>query len=67
MVAGLGFSGVVSPETLSFWNQTLKEVYSGDEGQKKLRMALTNLMERDSLLCRLRDVRCPVYWLQVRI
>ncbi|KAJ5438375.1 Alpha/Beta hydrolase protein [Penicillium daleae] len=64
MVAGLGFSGVVSPETLSFWNQTLKEVYSGDEGQKKLRMALTNLMERNSLLCRLRDVRCPVYWLQ---
>ena len=64
MVANLGFSGTVSQETLSFWDQTVKDVYSGDEGRRKLRMALVNLMERDGLLCRLRDIKCPVYWLQ---
>lgn len=66
MVASLGFSGSVSQETLSFWDQTLKDVYRGDEGRRKLRMALLCLMERDGLLFRLRDIRCPVYWLQVR-
>lgn len=64
MVAGLGFSGTVSPEILSFWDKTVKEVYSGEEGRKKLRMATLNLMERDGLLRRLSDVKCPVYWLQ---
>lgn len=67
MVAQLGFSGTVPQDKLAFWDQTLKEVYSGDEGRKKLRMALANLMERDGLLTRLRDVKCPVYWLQVSL
>ncbi len=57
MVTGLGFSGTVGAETLSFWDQTLKEVYCGDEGRKKLRMALVNLMHRDGLLSRLRDIK----------
>ncbi|KAI9902358.1 hypothetical protein N3K66_001710 [Trichothecium roseum] len=63
MVARLGFSGSVPAETLAFWDATLKEVYSGDEGRRKLRLALLNLLERDGLLARTRDVRCPVYWL----
>ncbi|GJN71885.1 hydrolase [Purpureocillium lilacinum] len=63
MVAKLGFSSTVTAETLSFWDETLKAVYSGDEGRKKLRMALINLLERDGLLLRLRDIKCPVYWL----
>lgn len=65
MVAQLGFSGTVAPEILSFWDETLKKVYSGDEGRRKLRMALVCLLERDGLLFRLRDVKCPVHWLQV--
>ncbi|GAB0134358.1 hypothetical protein EsDP_00002735 [Epichloe bromicola] len=64
MVAQLGFSGTVPPETLSFWDATLKAVYAGDEGRRKLRMSLACLLERDGLLLRLRDVKCPVYWLQ---
>ncbi|KFG82001.1 putative alpha/beta hydrolase [Metarhizium anisopliae] len=64
MVAQLGFSGTVAPEILSFWDETLKKVYSGDEGRRKLRMALVCLLERDGLLFRLRDVKCPVHWLQ---
>lgn len=64
MVAQLGFSGTVTPEVLSFWDATVKDVYSGEVGRKKLRMALANLMTRDGLLLRLADVRCPVYWLQ---
>ncbi|KAH6662393.1 hydrolase [Plectosphaerella plurivora] len=63
MVASLGFSGTVAPETLAFWDQTLQEVYKGDEGRRKLRMALTCLLERDGLLLRLRDIKCPVHWL----
>jgi hypothetical protein len=65
MVANLGFSGTVSPQTLAFWDATVKVVYLGDDGRKKLRMALINLIERDGLLLRLRDISCPVYWLQV--
>lgn len=65
MVANLGFSSTVSKETLSFWDDTLKEVYRGDDGRKKLRMALINLLERDGLLSRLQDIKCPVYWLHV--
>lgn len=63
MVASLGFSGTVSQEILSFWDQTLKEVYSGEAGRRKLRMALLNLLERDGLLLRLADIECPVHWL----
>ncbi|KAK4222909.1 1H-3-hydroxy-4-oxoquinaldine 2,4-dioxygenase-like protein [Podospora fimiseda] len=66
MVASLGFdSGEGVPEeTLKFWDETLKEVYKGDEGRKKVRMALICLLERDGLLLRLGDIKCPVYWLQ---
>ncbi|KAL8371690.1 hypothetical protein RB595_001477 [Gaeumannomyces hyphopodioides] len=64
MVGSLGFSGTVPPETLEFWTKTLKSVYSGDEGRRKLKGALANLLSRDGLLLRLRDIKCPVYWLQ---
>ncbi|CAI6080391.1 hypothetical protein V2G26_011974 [Clonostachys chloroleuca] len=63
-VSMLGFSGAASPETLAFWNETIKSVYSGDNGRKKVRMATLNLCHRDGLLTRLGDVKCPVYWLQ---
>ncbi|KAG5983497.1 hypothetical protein E4U55_008019 [Claviceps digitariae] len=64
MVCQLGFAGTVSPETLSLCDAALKAVYCGDEGRRKLRMALACLLERDGLLFRLRDIKCPVYWLQ---
>ena len=67
MVGSLGFSGTVSAETLAFWDETVKEVYSGEEGRRRLRMAVICLLERDGLLLRLRDVKCPVYWLHVSI
>ncbi|KAK3312179.1 putative alpha/beta hydrolase [Apodospora peruviana] len=64
MVAGLGFGGAVSKETVTFWHETVRDVYSGDEGRRKVRMALVCLLERDGLLFRLGDIKCPVYWLQ---
>ncbi|PGH03998.1 hypothetical protein AJ79_07231 [Helicocarpus griseus UAMH5409] len=64
MVAGLGFGERVGPEMVEFWKRTVKEVYSGDEGRRKVRMAVACLVGRDGLLMRVRDVRCPVYWLQ---
>lgn len=66
MVASLGFSGQVSAETVEFWKATVRDVYKGDEGRRKVRMAAINLLERDGLLLRLGDIKCPVYWLQVR-
>ncbi|KAL5906835.1 hypothetical protein ACKVV1_011238 [Pyricularia oryzae] len=63
-VGSLGFSGAVGAETLQFWSDTLRSVYRGDGGRRMLKMALVNLVERDGLLWRLRDVVCPVYWLQ---
>ena len=66
MVGSIGFGGGVTPQTIQFWTDTLKSVYKGDEGRKKAKMALGCLLERDGLLLRLRDIICPVYWLQVR-
>jgi hypothetical protein len=65
MVATLGFGNGVSAETVEFWKNTVREVYKGDEGRWKARMAAICLLERDGLLLRLGDVKCPVYWLQV--
>ena len=65
MVVNLGFSGTVPAETEASWDKRLQEVYAGDLGRKKLRMALINLLERDGLLLRQRDITCPVFWLQV--
>lgn len=65
MVGSVGFGDHGTLETLAFWTKTLQEVYKGEEGRKKAKMALTNLLTRDGLLLRLRDVKCPVHWLQV--
>lgn len=65
LVGGIGFGSAATETKSAFWTQTLKEVYKGDEGRKKVRMALNCLLERDGLLLRIRDIKCPVYWLQV--
>jgi hypothetical protein len=65
MVGGIGFGSSPAPEVTAFWTETLKIVYRGDEGRKKLKIALVNLLERDGLLLRVRDIKCPVVWLQV--
>ncbi|KAK3319467.1 Alpha/Beta hydrolase protein [Cercophora scortea] len=63
MVGSLGFGTGATPEVIQFWTDTLKSIYTGDEGRKKLKMALACLLERDGLLLRVRDITCPVYWL----
>lgn len=65
LVGGIGFGAAATETRSAFWTQTLKEVYKGDEGRKKVRMALNCLLERDGLLLRIGDIKCPVYWLQV--
>ncbi|KAK4165535.1 Alpha/Beta hydrolase protein [Cladorrhinum sp. PSN259] len=64
MVATLGFGDKGTPEMTTFWTEALKAIYKGDEGRKKLKMALACLLTRDGLLMRVRDILCPVYWLQ---
>ncbi|KAK3381790.1 Alpha/Beta hydrolase protein [Podospora didyma] len=64
MVGSLGFGAGATAEVIGFWTQTLKAVYKGDEGRKKVKVALACLLERDGLLLRIRDITCPVYWLQ---
>lgn len=64
MVAGIGFGGKVPQEEEEFWKKTVAEVYKGDEGRRKARGALACLLERDGLMLRIQDVKCPVHWLQ---
>ncbi|KAK1144607.1 hypothetical protein N8T08_004910 [Aspergillus melleus] len=64
MVGSFGFGAAATTQSSEFWTKTLKEVYKGDEGRRKARMAVLCLLERDGLLLRLRDIQCPVYWLQ---
>lgn len=64
MVAGVGFGEHGTPELVAFWTSVLQDVYRGNEGRKKAKMAVTNLITRDGLLARLRDVKCSVSWLQ---
>lgn len=67
MVGSLGFGTGVTPEVVGYWKNALKDIYKGDEGRKKVRMAVMCLLERDGLLLRLGDIKCPVYWLQVSL
>ncbi|KAI0836040.1 putative alpha/beta hydrolase [Hypoxylon sp. FL0890] len=63
-VLGLGLGSAATPATLDFWTDSIRRVYSGDQGRKKLRMAVICLAERDGLLLRLGDVKCPIHWYQ---
>ncbi|KAL3456422.1 Alpha/Beta hydrolase protein [Aspergillus heterothallicus] len=64
LVGSVGFGAFATEERVDFWVKTLQEVYRGDEGRRKVRMALNCLLERDGLLMRLGDIKCPVFWLQ---
>jgi len=66
MIGSVGFGAEVKAETLQFWKNALKDIYKGDEGRKKVRMAVINLLSRDGLLLRLGSIVAPVTWLQVR-
>lgn len=66
-VPALAFGDSSTPEELQFWFDTWRKLYSGDEGRKKARSAVSCLVERDGLLSRLPDVKCPVHWLHVSI
>ncbi|OTB18053.1 hypothetical protein K445DRAFT_315814 [Daldinia sp. EC12] len=62
-VIGLGFGSAGTPQVLEFWTETLRHVYSGNEGRQKLRMAAICLASRDGLQLRIGDIKCPVHWL----
>ncbi|KAI1137685.1 putative alpha/beta hydrolase [Hypoxylon sp. FL0543] len=63
-VLGLGLGAAATPAALEYWTGSLRRVYSGDQGRKKLRMAVIALAERDGLLLRLGDIKCPIHWYQ---
>lgn len=65
MVGSVGFGDHGTPDITAYWTNVLQKVYRGEEGRKKARLALLNLIARDGLLLRLGDVQCPVHWLQV--
>lgn len=60
-VIGIGYA---SAESAPVSVEDMKQVYRGDAGRKKVRMAALCLVTRDGLLLRLGDVKCPVFWLQ---
>ncbi|KAI0013157.1 putative alpha/beta hydrolase [Xylariaceae sp. FL0662B] len=61
---GLGLGASATPSISETWTKIIKEVYSGDEGRRKLRSSAICLAERDGLLLRIGDIKCPVHWLQ---
>ncbi|RYO94661.1 hypothetical protein DL766_002887 [Monosporascus sp. MC13-8B] len=63
-VISLGFGASATPSITASWAKILKSVYSGDEGRRKLKSSAICLAERDGLLLRIGDIRCPVHWLQ---
>lgn len=50
VVTGLG-QFVTTKET-EFWKKTIKDIYNGDKGRKKIRMSVICLLGRDGLLLR---------------
>jgi pimeloyl-ACP methyl ester carboxylesterase len=58
-----GFGEGIDQQTVDFWNEEMKRNYSGDAGRKRLKEVTINLRDRDGLLSRLYEVRCPVLWM----
>jgi hypothetical protein len=64
---GMGFGLDGFKENREYWEKHIKINYKGDDGRRRLRMALINLKDRDGLLGRVSDILCPVLWLQVSL
>ncbi|GAM84540.1 hypothetical protein ANO11243_025360 [Dothideomycetidae sp. 11243] len=58
-----GFGKDCPQEVRSFWIRETQANYTGNDGRLRARIAAINLRDRDGLLARLSDVRCPVLWL----
>ncbi|KAI1207695.1 putative alpha/beta hydrolase [Annulohypoxylon truncatum] len=63
-VLGLALGSASTPAIAEFWSKSIQRVYAGDHGRRKLRMATINVAERDGLLLRIGDIKCPVHWYQ---
>ncbi|KAF2737614.1 alpha/beta hydrolase fold family protein [Polyplosphaeria fusca] len=59
----IGFGKECAQDVRAFWRAEIAKNYQGDEGRRRIRMAAINLRDRDGLLNRLADVRCPVLWM----
>lgn len=63
-ILGISFGSKLDEEAKSTFSASMKKVYSGEAGKKKLRQAVINLRERDGLHGRLGEIKAPVLWLQ---
>jgi pimeloyl-ACP methyl ester carboxylesterase len=61
----IGYGKDLGASLRSFWEETIKTTYQGDEGKRRICMAAINLASRDGLYERLPYVKCPVIWLHV--
>lgn len=61
----IGYGKDLDTSLRSFWEETIKNTYQGDEGKRRICMAAINLASRDGLYARLPYVKCPVLWLHV--
>lgn len=61
----IGHGKDVDAFTRSFWEETIRNTYQGEEGKKRICMAAINLVSRDGLYARLPYIKCPVLWLHV--
>ncbi|CRG88732.1 Quinic acid utilization activator [Talaromyces islandicus] len=59
----IGYGKDLGASLRSFWEETIKTTYRGEEGKRRICMAAINLASRDGLYARLPYVKCPVVWL----
>jgi hypothetical protein len=52
----LGFGKNFPEATKVYWRNIQRENYRGDDGRKRLRIAIINVLERDGLHARLQDI-----------
>lgn len=57
------FGSKLDEDAKSTFTASMKKVYSGEAGKKKLRQAVINLRERDGLHGRLSEIKAPVLWI----
>lgn len=63
----IGYGKGVTEVLTKKWADTIRSVYSGDAGKRKICMAAVCISSRDGLQARLPHIRCPVLWMQVKL
>ncbi|CAI7674066.1 unnamed protein product [Penicillium pancosmium] len=60
----IGYGKGVTQVLRKKWAESIRSIYSGDAGKRKICMAAVCISSRDGLHSRLPHIECPVLWMQ---